>query len=162
MWLAPDCGDEQFGLISDERLVKIKQLLFHIVKQNIYERCVLSKNSPKKWELFECQFSTPTLTRKIQNNQKTKTNVHNYNASSIQIHLIWFSSFNTFRAFVRKPKPEKNLQRVITRDRKLISNILCINYMELKKLQMPWKFEQNPCRNEKDIEVSRCVSIKKK
>ena len=33
---------------------------------------------------------------------------------------------------------------------KIISHILCINYMELKKVQMPWKNEQNPCRNEKD------------
>ena len=39
---------------------------------------------------------------------------------SIQIHLILFSSFSTFEAFVRKPKPEKNLQRAITRDQKLI------------------------------------------
>ena len=27
--------------------------------------------------------------------------------------------------------------------------------MEFKKLQIPWKFEQNSCRNEKDIEVSK-------
>ena len=61
------------------------------------------------------------------NNQKMKTNVHNYNASGIQIHLILFSSFSTFGAFVRKPKPEKNLQRAITRDKKLISTRFCID-----------------------------------
>ena len=41
----------------------------------------------QKWALFECRFSTPTLTRKIQNKQKPKNDVHYYNASSIQIYL---------------------------------------------------------------------------
>ena len=87
----------------------------------------MSKKMPQKWALFECRFSTPTLTRKIEYNQKTKTNVHNYNASGIQIHLIWFSSFSPFGAFVRKPKPENILQRAINPDRKLIPNNCCID-----------------------------------
>ena len=65
------------------------------------------KKMAQKWALFECRFSTPTLTLKIKNNQKTKTDVHNYNVISIQIHLIPFSSFGTFGAFDRKPKSEK-------------------------------------------------------
>ena len=67
------------------------------------------KKMPQKWALLEYRFSTPTLTRKIKIIKKTKTDVHNYNVSSIQIHLIWFSSFSTFGDFVWKPKPEKNL-----------------------------------------------------
>ena len=39
-----------------------------------------------------------------------KPDVHNYNVSSIKIHLIWFSSFSTFGAFVRKPKHEKKIK----------------------------------------------------
>ena len=42
----------------------------------------------------------PPLTRKTKNNQKTKTDVHNYNISSIEIHLIWFSSFSDHRGGV--------------------------------------------------------------
>ena len=53
--------------------------------------------------------------------KKTQTNVHNYDDSSILIHLIWFFSLSTFEVFAWKPKPEKALQRAITRDRKLIS-----------------------------------------
>ena len=34
--------------------------------------------------------------------------------------------------------------------------------MKLKKLQMPCKFEQNPCRNEDDIEVSKSEERRKK
>ena len=41
-----------------------------------------------KLALFEYRFSTPFLTRKIENNQKMKTDVHKYNVSSFQIHLI--------------------------------------------------------------------------
>ena len=52
----------------------------------------------------------PTLTRQIESNQKTKTDVHNYNVSNTQIHLIWFSSFSTLGAFLWKPKPEKILK----------------------------------------------------
>ena len=63
---------------------------------------------PQKLALFEYRFSIPTLTRKLENNQKTKTDVHNFNAFGIQIHLILFSSLNTFGDFVRKPKPGKN------------------------------------------------------
>ena len=59
-----------FGLILDERSIKIKQLLFYIVKQNIYELCVLASKNPQKWALFEFWFSTPTLTRKMENNNK--------------------------------------------------------------------------------------------
>ena len=63
-----------------------KKLLFYIVKQNIDERCVMSNKIPPKLALFEYRFSTPTLTLKIENNQNTKTDVHNFNASGIQIH----------------------------------------------------------------------------
>ena len=79
--------------------------------------CYVLKNAPKMSN-FRIIISTPTLTRKIENNQKTKTDVHNYNVSSIKIHLIGFSKLRTFGAFVRKPKPEENLQRQITRDQK--------------------------------------------
>ena len=43
---------------------------------------------PQKLSFLERRFSIPTLTRKIEKNQKTKTDVHNYNASGIQIHFI--------------------------------------------------------------------------
>ena len=43
----------------------------------------------------------------------TRDQCDNYNVFCIQIHLILFSSLNTFGDFVRK--------RAITRDRKLIS-----------------------------------------
>ena len=74
--------------MSEERSVKIKQLLFYIVKQNIYERCVMSNKMPQKLALFGYRFSTPTLTRKIKNNQNIIIGVQNFNASGIQIHLI--------------------------------------------------------------------------
>ena len=48
----------------------------------------MSKKMPQKLALFEYRFSTPILTCKIENNQKTKIDVHNFNASGIQIHLI--------------------------------------------------------------------------
>ena len=113
------------------------------------------KNAPKM-STFEYWFSTPTLTCKIKNNPKMKTDVHNYNVSSIQIHLIWFCSFSTFIAFVRKLKPEKNLQRAITSDRKLISknifywlngvlkvpNALKIWAKSIKKWERYWSFKK--------------------
>ena len=48
----------------------------------------MSNSMPKKLALFEYRFSTPTFTRKIENDQNTKTDVHNFNASGIQIHSI--------------------------------------------------------------------------
>ena len=48
----------------------------------------MSKRNAPKWALFKYQFSTPNLIRKIENNKKTKTDVHNYSVSSIQIHLV--------------------------------------------------------------------------
>ena len=48
----------------------------------------MSKKCAKKLALFEYRFLTPILTLKIGNNQKTKTDVHNFNASGIQIHFI--------------------------------------------------------------------------
>ena len=71
------------GIISDERLVEIKLLLFHIVQENIYERCVMSKNSPQELTLFECRFSTSC--KILKKKKEKKTDVHNYNAFSIQI-----------------------------------------------------------------------------
>ena len=59
-----------------------------------------------------------SLTHKIEN--KNENGMHNYNDSIIQIQLIWFYSFSTFGTFVWKSKPDKALQRAITRDRKLI------------------------------------------
>ena len=58
--------------------------------------------------------------------------VHNWNVSSIQIDLIWFSSFSTFGAFVRKPKPEKTLQRAATRYQRLISKLFLLIDLSLK------------------------------
>ena len=47
---------------------------------------------PQKYALFEYRFSNPTLTHKIENNnkkeEKKRTDVHNYSVSSIQINLI--------------------------------------------------------------------------
>ena len=83
--------------MSDERSVKIKQLLFYIVEQNIYVLCL--KQYAPKMITFRISILTPTLTRKIENNRKTNTDGHNYNVSSIQAHFIWFSSFNTFQSF---------------------------------------------------------------
>lgn len=65
---------------------------------------------PPKWAHFECEFSTPTLTRKTENNQKTKSYVHNYNVFCIQ--LIWFDSLALALSdpLSWKPKPEKNFK----------------------------------------------------
>ena len=64
--------------------------------------CYVLKKCPQNGH-----FLTPTLTRKIENNQKTKTDVLNYNVSSIQIHLIWFSSFSIFGVFSGNQSPIK-------------------------------------------------------
>ena len=48
-----------------------------------------------KLAVVEYRFTTPTLTLKNGNNQKTITDVHNYNVCRIQLYLIWFSSFLT-------------------------------------------------------------------
>ena len=74
------------------------------------------KNAPKMRN-FRLSIFVPTLTRKKEGYQKTKTNVRSYNVSSIQNHFIWFSSFSTSGAFDWKPKPIRTHQRTITRDR---------------------------------------------
>ena len=47
----------------------------------------MSKNA-HKLAPFECRFQTPSLTRKIENNPKMKTDMHNYNVPSIRIYLL--------------------------------------------------------------------------
>ena len=46
------------------------------------------KKCPQNSHFSNIDFRPPTLTCKLENNQKTKTDVHNFNASGIQIHLI--------------------------------------------------------------------------
>ena len=75
----------------------------------------------------------PSLVKsKIKKNPKT--DVHNYNVSSIQFLLIWFPRFSTFGAFVRKPKSEKNLQRAIPRAVSSVSTVFyALNYFTLQR-----------------------------
>ena len=89
--------------------------------------CFVQNNASKNEHFSNIDFWPLSSLVKSEKNKKTKTDLHNYNASGIQIHLIWFSSFSTFGAFVRKLKPEKNLQRAITRDQKLLSISFCID-----------------------------------
>ena len=120
----------------------------------------MSNKMPQKLALFEYRFSTPTLSRKIENNQKTKTDVHNFIASGIQIHLIWFSSFNTFGAVVRKPP--KNLQRAITRDWKLTSERFFINEMEFKNHKCPENLSKFHAEMRKILKFQKASRRKKK
>ena len=79
---------------------------------------------PQKWALFECRFSTPTLTHKIENNQKTKTDVHNYDVSSIQI--IWLDSLAlALSEPLSDPKKIFKWQKLVTRC--LYLNKICID-----------------------------------
>ena len=49
----------------------------------------MTKKMPQNFSNID--FRPPTLTCKIENNQRTKTDVHNYNASGIQISALALS-----------------------------------------------------------------------
>lgn len=63
---------------------------------------------------FESCFLTPYLFLNKKRNLKTKTNVHHYNVSAIQIRWIPIPCYHSLGAFVWKPKALKNFKRGIT------------------------------------------------
>ena len=78
---------------------------------------------------------------------------------SLILKNIWFDflALALSEPLSGKPKPEKIVQRAISRDRKLVSNFFLNDQMWFWKLQMHWKYEQNPGRNDKDIDSFKIV-----
>ena len=93
------------------RSIKIKQLLFYIVWQSISERLVICTKNAPNWALLGYLFSTPTLTRKIENNNLKKRKPMCKTTMFLVLKFNWFDSY-------RKLKARKNLQRAITHDQK--------------------------------------------
>ena len=107
---------------------------------------------PKR-ALFEYLFSTPTLTRKIEDNNQNRKPMCRTKMSLV-LKFIWFNSLAL--ALLEPSSGNRNpnkFQRALTRDRKLIS--IFFNKWSFKKLQIP-------CRNEKDIDVSKSFKKKKR
>ena len=90
------------------------------------------KISPQNEHFSNVDFRPlPSLVKsKINKNRKTMCTT----TMPLVFKFIWLSSFSTFGAFVRQPKSKKNLQRAITRDRKLISKFVCIDLFVLIRL----------------------------
>ena len=63
----------------------------------------------------ESCFLTPYLFLNKERNQKTKTDVYNFNVFVIQIRWIPIPCYHSLGAFVWKPKALKNFKRGITR-----------------------------------------------
>ena len=77
------------GLMSDERSVKLKQLLFFIVWQNINERCVKCEICPQNDHFSNTYFQVlRPLTHEIENNQKRKPMCTT--TMYLELKLIWF------------------------------------------------------------------------
>ena len=86
--------------------------LWSILFNKIFTCDVLCiKKFPKNVHFSNVDFRPqPSLVKsKIIHQKKRKPMWYscNYNVSSINFNLIWFSSFSSFEAFLRKPKSEK-------------------------------------------------------
>ena len=131
-WLAKMCWDKHFLFYSILENIKCFRVIFQILwtllcpllkgptpsawyqtkdqqKLNnlnsiLFNKMLTSGKKVKKNEQFLYSIFDPLSSLVKKTIKKTKTDMHNYNMSSIQIH---FSSYRTFGAFVRKPKSIK-------------------------------------------------------
>ena len=132
VWLDPDCWDEQFlfynlykvSIVSETSFKYFENFFLMISEERscnfIYFLFINCLEIPSR-SLVICtgrnalkieHILLPIFNTYPQSNQnKRKTDVHNYVVSSIQIHLISFSSSSTFEAFVWKQKMMKNLSK---------------------------------------------------
>lgn len=103
---------------------------------------------------FLFRFSIHILARQKEQNQRTKTDVHNYSTMSLALTYISFN-FVLFGALVWKQKPLK-----IKKNRKngnhLLPDVFFNHWKTNKRLKTIWKIVQNQGRNVLDIGVSKC------